>query len=119
MSGLDEDKRAIKPDARVPSDLRFPLLRDFKPEGVLQPSAVARRDRPCLRKIRFCPEGESSESAATLLDDGIHVGSFHPRVNEKILFSYSLSLSRGCRNIGKLNFTVSRLRETSLDSRFT
>lgn len=37
---------------RVPSDLRFPLY-EILNRRVLQPSDVAQRDRPCLRKIRF------------------------------------------------------------------
>jgi len=57
---------------------------------VLQPSAVAQRDRPWLRKIRFYLEGGSPESAAMLFVNGIHIDSFRLRVNDKILFSFFL-----------------------------
>jgi len=59
MSGLGEDKRAIKPDA---SSLGSPFFSyEILNWRVLQPSAIVRRDRPCLRKIRFCLEGGSPE----------------------------------------------------------
>lgn len=88
MSRLNDNKQAIKLDANILSVL---LSYEILNRRVLQPSAVAQRDRPCLRKIRFYLEGGSPESAAMLFVNGIHIGSFRLRVNDKILFSFFLS----------------------------
>ena len=87
---LDENKRAIKPDVSSLGS-QFSSY-EILNRRVLQPSAVARRDRSCLRKIRFCLEGGSlMESVATSLMEFM---SFHSPLcqRENIVFLLSFPL---------------------------